>query len=267
MSAEQAAVELRSRFGIDEVPVAIALGSGWAGAAAGLGEVVGEVPLAELTGFRAPTVPGHGTAVRLVRAPSGQIAALFTGRNHLYEGVGVAAAVQHVRLAAALGARVTVLTNGAASLRPDWGPGTIAVISDHLNLTGATPLVGPQFVDLTDAYDPRLRGLARGLEPALVEAVYCQFHGPAYETPAEVRMAARLGADLVGMSTAIETIAARALGMDVLALSLVTNHAAGIAKEPLSHAEVIAAGTNAEPGLRHLLQELLVQLTAEGTAA
>jgi purine-nucleoside phosphorylase len=134
------------------------------------------------------------------------------------------------------------------------------VLADHLNLTGATPLTGPRFVDLTEAYSRRLRALAHEVDPELPEGVYCQFMGPAYETPAEVRMARTLGADLVGMSTALETIAAREAGVEVLGISLVTNAAAGIAADPLSHAEVVAAGKAAEPRLHTLLAGLFERL-------
>jgi purine-nucleoside phosphorylase len=153
-----------------------------------------------------------------------------------------------------------VFTNAAGSLRADWRPGTVILVSDHINLTGMTPLTGPRFVDMTDAYSPRLRAIAREADPALEEGVYAQFPGPQYETPAEVRMAGTLGASLVGMSTALEVIAARSEGMEVLALSLVTNLAAGVANAPLSHAEVLAAGADAGPRLGALLADIVARL-------
>lgn len=256
--AQQAADAIRSRFGVDSIDLALVLGSGWAQASEGLGEALDECPLDELPGFATPVVAGHGGALRLVRAPSGELATIFTGRTHLYEGRGVAAVVHGVRTAAAAGATRLVLTNGCGGI--GHPPGTPVLLSDHINLTGATPLVGPRFVDLTEVYSTRLRGLAKQVDPSLEEGVYCQFHGPSYETPAEVRMAAAIGGTLVGMSTALEAIAAREAGLQVLGISLVTNAAAGIAPQPLSHAEVVEAGATAQPRLRALLDGLLERL-------
>jgi len=256
--ATQAADTLRSRFGVDGIALALVLGSGWAQAAEGLGETFDECPLEELPGFSAPVVAGHGGTLRLVRSASGVLAAIFTGRTHYYEGRGVAPVVHGVRTAAAAGATRLVLTNGCGGITHP--PGSPVLLADHINLTGATPLVGSRFVDLTEVYSRRLRALARRVDPTLEEGIYCQFHGPAYETPAEVRMAAAIGGTLVGMSTALEAIAAREAGMEVLGISLVTNAAAGIAAQPLSHGEVIAAGREAQPRLRSLLSGLLEQL-------
>lgn len=256
--ARRAADALRSRFGIPGFDVALVLGSGWAEAADGLGEPIDECPLDELPGFSAPVVAGHGGVLRLVGTTSGSIAAIFTGRTHLYEGRGVAPVVHGVRTAAAAGATTVVLTNGCGGI--SHPPGEPVLIADHINLTGATPLVGPRFVDLTAVYDPALRALAREVDPSLADGVYCQFHGPSYETPAEVAMARAIGGTLVGMSTALEAIAAREAGLRVLGISLVTNAAAGIAAEPLSHAEVVEAGLAAQPRLRGLLAGLLERL-------
>jgi purine-nucleoside phosphorylase len=140
------------------------------------------------------------------------------------------------------------------------GPGTVVLLRDHINLTGANPLVGARFIDMTEAYSARLRDLARSVDPSLTEGVYAQFHGPSFETPSEVRMAGVLGADLVGMSTGLETIAARELGAEVLGLSLVTNLAAGISPAPLHHEEVLEAGAEAAPRLRALLAGLAAAL-------
>ena len=258
--AGQAAAALLERFGLTSIDLALVLGSGWSGAASGLGESIAECELAELPGFAKPVVAGHGGALRLIRTSGGRVAALFTGRTHFYEGRGVAPVVHGVRTAAAAGARLVVLTNGCGGLNPDWAPGTPVLISDHINLTGATPLEGATFIDLTEAYSVRLRELARAVDPSLAEGVYVQFRGPQYETPAEVRMARVLGGDLVGMSTTLETIAAREAGLEVLGISLVTNPAAGISPTPLEHAEVIAAGQAAEPRLRSLLAGLLDRL-------
>lgn len=258
--AEKAAAQLRERVGVAGLDVAFVLGSGWSSAADDLGEPVGSCPLADLSGFAAPVVAGHGGEMRVVRTPAGRIAAILTGRTHLYEGRGVDAVVHGVRTVAAAGARTLVLTNGCGSLHSGWGPGTPVLLRDHLNLTGETPLRGATFVDLSDAYSPRLRDLARRVDPSLPEGVYVQFRGPQYETPAEVRMAGILGGDLVGMSTALETIAARALSLDVLGLSLVTNAAAGIGRTGLDHADVIAAGRAAAPRLAGLLRGLVEAL-------
>lgn len=256
--AQHSADALRSRFGIESLDLTLVLGSGWAQASEGLGELVDECPLAELPGFAAPVVSGHGGALRLVRTATNATAAIFTGRTHLYEGRGVHAVVHGVRTAAAAGATRLVLTNGCGGI--GHAPGTPVLLADHINLTGATPLVGPRFIDLTEVYSTRLRGLARQVDPSLEEGVYCQFHGPSYETPAEVRMAAAIGGTLVGMSTALEAIAAREAGLEVLGISLVTNAAAGIADQPLSHAEVVEAGRAAQPRLRALLAGLLERL-------
>jgi purine-nucleoside phosphorylase len=205
-------------------------------------------------------VVGHGGQLVLIRTGTGHTAALFTGRTHFYEGRGVAPVVHGVRTAAAAGARVVVLTNGCGGLNPAWGPGTPVLIRDHINLTSATPLEGATFIDMTDAYAPRLRDLAREVDPTLDEGVYVQFRGPQYETPAEVMMAKAIGGDLVGMSTTLETIAAREAGLEVLGISLVTNPAAGISPTPLDHTEVLAAGKAAGPRLRGLLAGLLERL-------
>jgi purine-nucleoside phosphorylase len=259
-TATNAAHALLERFGLTRLDLAMVLGSGWSAAADDLGETVGELALADLPGFSAPSVAGHGGALRAVRTRSGKIAGVFTGRTHFYEGRGVDAVVHGVRTAAACGAEVLVLTNGCGGLNRDWHPGTPVLISDHINLTGATPLRGATFVDLTEAYSRRLRDLARQVDPDLPEGVYVQFRGPAYETPAEVRMAGILGGDLVGMSTTLEAVAAREAGLEVLGISLVTNLAAGISPTPLSHAEVIEAGQQAAPQLRALLAGLAARL-------
>ena len=259
-TAREAAAALLQRFAVPKIDLALVLGSGWSQAADSLGEPLGTAPLAAFPGFSAPVVAGHGGDLRLIRTPAGRIAALFTGRTHFYEGRGVEPVVHGVRTAAAAGATAIVLTNGCGGLNPAWRPGTPVLIRDHINLTGATPLRGATFLDLTDAYSQRLRDLAREVDPSLDEGVYVQFRGPQYETPAEVRMAAAIGGDLVGMSTTLETIAAREAGLEVLGISLVTNAAAGISPTPLAHAEVIEAGRAAGPRLRDLLCGLVARL-------
>lgn len=260
MSHNTAAEALLSRFSIPSLDLALVLGSGWSGAATGLGQTIGECDLADLPGFAKPVVVGHGGSLRVIRTSTGKIAALFNGRTHFYEGRGAGPVVHGVRTAAAAGANRIVLTNGCGGLNPEWLPGTPVLIRDHINLTGATPLEGATFIDMTNAYSPALRALAHEVEPGLAEGVYVQFRGPQYETPAEVQMAKILGGDLVGMSTTLETIAAREAGMEVLGISLVTNLGAGISSTPLEHGEVIAAGKAAETRLRGLLAGLLERL-------
>ena len=165
-----------------------------------------------------------------------------------------------VRTAGRAGCRTIVLTNGCGGLKESWTPGTPVLISDHINLTGRSPIEGANFVDLTDLYSSRLRALCREVDPTLDEGVYVQFPGPHYETPAEVRMAGVLGGHLVGMSTTLEAIAAREAGMEVLGLSLVTNLAAGIGSEPLNHEEVLEAGRNAASRMGALLSQVVPQL-------
>jgi purine-nucleoside phosphorylase len=241
--AREAAGRLADLTGTDRHHVALVLGSGWAPAGDLLGETLAEVATERLPGFGAATVAGHRGVVRSVAiGGSDRRALVFGTRTHYYEGRGVRAVVHGVRTAAAAGCSTVVLTNGCGGLNPAWAPGTPVLISDHINLTGRSPLEGPTFVDLTDLYSPRLRALCREVEPDLDEGVYVQFPGPHYETPAEVRMARVIGGDLVGMSTALEAIAARHAGLEVLGVSLVTNAAAGTGGSPLDHAEVIEAG-------------------------
>ena len=193
-------------------------------------------------------------------ADTGRRALVYGTRTHFYEGKGVRAVVHAVRTAAAAGCRTIVLTNGCGGLNPAWTPGTPVLISDHLNLTATSPIEGANFVDLTDLYSPRLRDLARAVDPDLDEGVYVQFRGPHYETPAEVQMAKVLGGDLVGMSTTLEAIAARQAGLEVLGISLVTNLAAGISDQPLSHEEVIEAGQAAAERCGRLLAAVVATI-------
>jgi purine-nucleoside phosphorylase len=258
--AKVAATAILERFDIAAFDIAFVLGSGWSAAADDLGQPMGSCELAELPGFARPTVLGHGGALRIVSTPTGKIAAIFTGRTHLYEGHGPDRVVHGVRTAVAAGVGTIVLTNGCGGLNPERPPGSTVLIRDHINLTGSTPLLGARFIDLSMAYSARLRDLARSVDPELSEGVYVQFRGPQFETPAEVRMAGVLGGDLVGMSTTLETIAARELGADVLGISLITNLAAGISPEPLSHQEVLETGREAAPRLRRLLAGIAAAL-------
>jgi purine-nucleoside phosphorylase len=262
--AAAAAETLATRLKSDTHDIALVLGSGWASAADLLGEVVAEVPTNHMPGFAPSAVPGHVGKIRSVRIGSTNRRALvFLSRTHLYEGKGVRPVVHGVRTAAAAGCSTVVLTNGSGGLRPEWSPGTPVLISDHINLTAVSPVEGPTFVDLTDLYSARLRAVAREVDPSLEEGVYVQFRGPHYETPAEVRMARNLGGDLVGMSTALEAIAAREADLEVLGISLVTNTAAGLGEAaPLDHEEVLAAGRAAAERCGALLAGIVQRIVA-----
>jgi purine-nucleoside phosphorylase len=256
--AVAAAEVLAARTGVDRYDVAIVLGSGWVPAIDVLGTASADFPVTDLPGFLPPAVEGHAGRIRSLQF-GGTRLLCFLGRTHLYEGRGVEPVVHGVRMAAAAGCRVVVLTNACGGLRPGLSVGDPVLISDHLNLTARTPLVGPRFVDLTDVYSARLRGLVHDIDPSIAEGVYAQFPGPQYETPAEVRMAGVLGADLVGMSTVLEAIAARAEGCEVLGISLVTNLAAGLG-DPLDHEEVLTVGKASATRMGELLAQLIPRL-------
>jgi purine-nucleoside phosphorylase len=258
--AREAAEQIAKKTGVDSHRIALTLGSGWAKAADLIGETVAEIPATEIVGFSKPAVEGHVGTLRSVRLADGSHALVIGARTHYYENHGVRRVVHSVRTAAAAGATTMILTNGAGGIKEHWEPGTPVLISDHLNLTAMSPLEGATFIDLTDVYTPALRDIARSVKPDLDEGVYVQFRGPHYETPAEVQMAKTLGGHLVGMSTALEAIAAREAGMDVLGFSLVTNLAAGISPQPLSHQEVIDAGKKAEPVISAMLAEIVAAL-------
>ncbi|MFM1951037.1 MAG: hypothetical protein RL418_724 [Actinomycetota bacterium] len=258
--AKQAAAQIAEKSGIPNHDIALTLGSGWAKAADLIGETVSEIPGSEIIGFSKPAVVGHVGTIRSVKLPSGKFALIIGARTHFYENHGVRAVVHSVRTAAATGAKIMILTNGAGGIKPQWQGGAAVLISDHINLTASSPLEGATFVDLTDLYANRLRTLAKEVDPTLDEGVYVQFRGPHYETPAEVQMAKSMGGHIVGMSTALEAIAAREAGMEVLGLSLITNLAAGIQTTPLSHAEVIEAGKNAESKISALLAQIVAKL-------
>lgn len=260
--ASEAAEYIRREAGIAVIDLALVLGSGWRDAEEQLGDTVVTLPASQIPGFSVSGVAGHGGTLTVRRLVSGGHALILGARTHLYEDKGVDPVAHGVRTAAKLGATTFIITNGCGSTVPEWPPGTAVLIRDHINLTGTSPIRGANFVDLTDAYSPRLRELAKEIDPNLPEGVYAQFPGPHYETPAEVRMARMMGADLVGMSTALETIAAREAGLDVLGISLVTNQAAGFAAEPLSHTEVLEAGANAAPRLADLLSDIVTRVRA-----
>ena len=218
--ARHAAAALRER-GFGEHDVVLVLGSGWQAAAAAFGDPVTVVPIAAVPGFVAPVAEGHGQEIRSYDVETCRVLT-FLGRTHLYEGHGPGQVAHAIRTAAALGCRTALLTSANGCFRPEWPTGTCVLLRDHLNLTARSTLVGARFVDLTDAYSPRLRAMARQVRTDLVEGVYAMLPGPHYETRAEGAMLARLGADVVGMSTALEVIAAREAEMEVLAISVVT---------------------------------------------
>lgn len=258
--ATEAADLIRQRTGIDRYDIALTLGSGWAKTADLIGETIHTLPAEDVPGFSRPALAGHVGTLRSVKLTNGKHALVIGARTHFYEGHGVRRVVHSVRTAAAAGAQTMVLTNGAGGLNRAWKPGTCVLIRDHINLTGASPLEGATFVDLTDLYTARLREIAQRSAGPLDEGVYVQFRGPQYETPAEVAMAGIMGGAMVGMSTALEAIAARQCGMEVLGLSLITNHAAGISPTALSHAEVIDAGRAAEDRIGAMLASIVSQL-------
>ena len=257
--AAQAAERIAELSGAKTHDIALVIGSGWLPAVDALGTPDREFATTEVPGFSAAGVVGHAGTIRSVRAGDRRILVL-AGRTHLYEGRGVRAVVHGIRTAAAAGCRAVVLTNGCGGLRPHWSPGTPVLIRDHLNLTATSPIEGANFIDLTDLYTPRLRALCREIEPGLEEGVYVQFRGPHYETPAEIAMVRALGGDLVGMSTVLEAIAAREAGLEVLGISLVTNLAAGIGGEPLTHEEVLEAGRAAAGRMGGLLSAVLPRI-------
>jgi purine-nucleoside phosphorylase len=251
--ADEAASALRQALGVAEVDAVVVLGSGWGGASDAFGTPLAEVATADLPHFLAPVAPGRAGVVRAYQVEGRSVVA-FLGRTHLYEGHGPGPVVHAIRTAASAGARIALLTNANGSLRADWPTGTGVLLADHLNLSGATPLEGPQFVDLTDAYSPDLRAIARATDPALVEGTYAMLRGPHYETVAEAHALQRLGADVLGMSTVLETIAARERGLAVLGLSVVTVvEATG---EQIDPDEVVAAAERAATGLGPVLRRV-----------
>lgn len=265
-AAHASASRLAERTGVDRHDVAIVLGSGWKPAADQMGELVAEFPMSELGGFPEASVAGHGSTVRSIRSGDRHVLA-FMGRVHLYEGHHPNVVVHGVRTAIRSGVRTVVLTNAAGGLRPGMRIGQPVLISDHINLTGRSPLLGPnddrfgpRFPDMGDVYTARLRELVRSVDPSIEEAVYLGLLGPTYETPAEVRMIDRLGGELVGMSTVLESIAVAHTGTPLLALSLVTNLAAGLDEAVLDHADVLAAAAESAEAMGTLLAELVRRL-------
>jgi purine-nucleoside phosphorylase len=254
------------------VPTAgIVLGSGLGSLADDLEEAV-SIPFADLPGWPAATAPGHVGRLLLGRL-AGVPVAMLQGRFHVYEGNDPGLVVQPVLLFRRLGADLVVLTNAAGGVNPDFGPGTLMLIRDHLNLTGRTPLLGPnadelgpRFADMTDVYTPRLRDGMRAAAAAegvsLAAGIYAGLLGPTFETPAEVRMLRTLGADAVGMSTVLEAIAARWAGLEVCGVSLISNAGAGYTGQPLTHEEVLEAGAEAGPRLARVIRRFIGAIEA-----
>jgi purine-nucleoside phosphorylase len=266
--ATQAATHIRPLLGGREPTVALVLGSGLGE----LGDRVEDavvVQYSEIPGFASSTVEGHRG--RLVCGGlEGRTVIAFQGRYHAYEGHDPAALATPIRAAAALGAEKLLVTCAAGGVNRELGPGTLMLLTDHLNLMARNPLVGPvregekRFPDMTEPYDAELRSLAaevaRETGIGLAEGVYAAVLGPSYETPAEIRMLERLGADAVGMSTVPEVITARALGLRVLGIALITNAAAGIGEGVLDHDEVVAAGAAAAEDFQRLVRGVLAGL-------
>ena len=259
--------ELGSKTKETSHKVALVLGSGWANALLEIGEQVAEIEAHKLPGFVAPTVEGHGSKILSLSTGKNKVM-VFQGRTHLYEGHSGTDVTHGIRTAWAAGCEVAILTNASGGVNPDYAVGEPVLISDHLNMTGTSPLVGPsppaelgiRFVDMSEAYSLRLRKIAKEISPELKEGVYAGFMGPQYETPAEVSMAKTMGADMVGMSTVLECIAARYVGLEVMGVSLVTNMAAGVSDEKLDHEDVLMIGQQSAKNVGVILNGVINQL-------
>lgn len=258
--AAEAAAVIAERTGVAEHQIALVVGSGWGGATTLIGEQVASIPASEVPGFDAHAIPGHEPTFTSLRTDDGRAVLVLGARQHFYQVRDATKVTHGVRMAAAAGCTQLVLTNGCGSTRPDVGPGSVVLLTDHINYTGTTPLEGASFVDMTEVYSKRLRGIAHSVDSSLPEGVYIQFSGPQYETPTEVQMAMGWGANLIGMSTALEAIAAREAGMEILGLSLVTNMAAGLGTGNLSHQEVLDAGRDAGPRISQLLANIVKEM-------
>lgn len=258
-TAQQAALEIARLTGVTKHDIGLVMGSGWVGALDALGEASHEFNAEDVVGFLPPTVEGHSGKIRSYKI--GEVRALvFLGRTHLYEGKGIEPVVHGVRTAVNAGCKVVVITNACGGINTSYRVGQPVLIRDHISLTATSPLIGAHFVDLTDLYSKRLRAIVKSADESLDEGVYVHWRGPTYETPAEILMMRTIGADLVGMSTVPEAIAAHALGAEVLAISLVTNAAAGVTGEKLNHEEVIAAGKAAADQMGALLKGVIPKL-------
>lgn len=265
--AGHAAQQYRTLSQTGNHDIALTLGSGWGKAAETIGETIFQTEASTITGFKSSQVPGHNSSLSTILLEDGRKVFLIGARTHFYESHNpyhVRAVVHSVRTASALGCKTLFMTNGAGSINPEWKPGTVVTIKDHINLTGTSPIEGANFIDLTNLYDPEIRQHIKMLYPQTPEGVYVQNRGPQYETAAEVDMAERIGGELVGMSTALEAIAGRQLNMNIAAMTLVTNFAAGTTTNlPLNHAEVLETGKENEERLSHMLAEIINTLPAE----
>jgi purine-nucleoside phosphorylase len=262
-AAQQAANEIAQRTGFQSHDIALVMGSGWVSAVDALGTPVYECDADEISGFLPPAVEGHSGKVRSYEIKNGTKiirALVFLGRTHLYEGKGIEPVVHSVRTAVKAGCKIVILTNACGGINKDYRVGQPVLIRDHISLTATSPLIGANFVDLTDLYSKRIRAIVKNEDASLKEGVYVHWRGPTYETPAEILMMRTMGADLVGMSTVPEAIAAHALGAEVLGISLVTNAAAGVTGEKLNHEEVIAAGKAAADSMGALLKGVIPKL-------
>ncbi|MEI6811677.1 MAG: purine-nucleoside phosphorylase [Actinomycetes bacterium] len=262
-TADSAAAQIAKRTGIASHDLALVMGSGWVSAADALGAPTHEFNADEIIGFLPPAVAGHSGKIRSyeIKTATGVIRVLvFLGRTHLYEGKGIEPVVHGVRTAVKAGCKIVILTNACGGINTDYRVGQPVLIRDHISLTATSPLVGAHFLDLTDLYSKRMRTIVKGEDSSLQEGVYVHWRGPTYETPAEIKMMRAMGADLVGMSTVPEAIAAHALGAEVLGISLVTNAAAGVTGEKLNHEEVIAAGKAAADHMGALLKGVIPKL-------
>ena len=262
-AAQQAANEIAQRTGFQSHDIALVMGSGWVSAVDALGTPVYECDADEISGFLPPAVEGHSGKVRSYEIKNGTKiirALVFLGRTHLYEGKGIEPVVHSVRTAVKAGCKIVILTNACGGINKDYRVGQPVLIRDHISLTATSPLIGANFVDLTDLYSKRIRVIVKNEDASLKEGVYVHWRGPTYETPAEILMMRTMGADLVGMSTVPEAIAAHALGAEVLGISLVTNAAAGVTGEKLNHEEVIAAGKAAADSMGALLKGVIPKL-------
>ena len=240
--------------------IGVILGSGLGAFAEKCGGL--SIPFSSVKGFPTPTVAGHAGVLKI-----GASLAVMAGRIHYYEGHSLDDVVLPVFLLHSLGVRTLIVTNAAGGINRDFSPGELVLIRDHVNFQGVNPLrgpdpgLGPRFPDMSITYTPELREMAKSVStPPLREGVYAAFTGPSYETPAEIRMLAAIGVDMVGMSTVPEVIAAAYLGMKVLGISCITNMAAGILPQPLDHTEVIRAGKEAAPRFTRLLEETIRRL-------
>jgi purine-nucleoside phosphorylase len=265
--AEASAASIARVSGRPGHDVAVVLGTGLADAAATLGGRASRHDLGALSGLPDAFVPHQRSEVWSVDVDGRGVLA-FLGRLHLYEGYTATEVAHLVRTAVAAGCRTVVITNASGALRPELTPGDVVLITDHLNLTGTSPLTGAPtgdgrpspFVDLVDAWSPRLRDLAHRVDGSLAEGVYAQVTGPHFETPAEIRMLRALGADLVGMSSVLEAIAARQLGAEVLGLSLVTNLGAGLAPESVSPNAIIGVAERRAADIGRIIRDLVLAL-------